>query len=138
MSKEKRPHYYKDVSSLETIDVYRVIELFELHNPCLQHALKKILCAGKRSAKDAAKDVTEAIESLQRWQEMRAEDSAPLAVLYTGPVPEAQAGQVRFFQALDGGEGRTFLCRGCGRGFMARWRDTCPGCQAKKSWSVAP
>ncbi len=67
-------HYYKHVAGLEYIDVYRVIQLFGVADPCLQHAIKKLLVVGGRGAKDAEKDVAEAIVSLQRWQEMRAEE----------------------------------------------------------------
>ena len=68
-------HYFKDVSKLQSIDVYRVLELFEVIDPAMQHAVKKLLCAGGRGYKDRAKDVQEAIDSLNRWQEMRKEDA---------------------------------------------------------------
>lgn len=72
----KHPHYHKDVRHLETIDVYRVLTLFNVTDPCIQHAVKKLLVAGGRGAgKDIAKDVQEAIDSLQRFQEMRLEES---------------------------------------------------------------
>lgn len=67
-------HYKKDVRHLDMIDVYRVIELFEVTHPALQHALKKVLCAGDRGAKDWEKDVQEAVDSLNRALQMRAED----------------------------------------------------------------
>ena len=67
-------HYFKDVSHLENVDVYRVIDLFQVVNPCHQHAIKKILCCGQRGAKDAAKDTQEAIDSLKRALEMMRED----------------------------------------------------------------
>ena len=67
-------HYFKDVSHLQTVDVYRVLELFDVTDPCLQHAIKKLLCAGGRGAKNDVKDVCEAIDSLNRWQAMRVED----------------------------------------------------------------
>lgn len=71
----KHPHYHKDVRHLETIDVYRVLALFNVADPCIQHAVKKLLVAGGRGAgKDVSKDIQEAIDSLQRWQEMGAED----------------------------------------------------------------
>lgn len=70
----KHSHYFKDVSTLQTVDVYRVLELFDVYDPCLQHAVKKLLVAGGRGVKDQAKDVAEAIDTLERWQEMRAED----------------------------------------------------------------
>lgn len=72
-------HYFKDVSALQTVDVYRVLVLFGVTDPCLQHALKKLLVAGGRGSKDAARDVREAVVSLERWLEMRAEDEASSA-----------------------------------------------------------
>lgn len=71
----KHGHYYKDVRHLETIDVYRVLTLFNVTDPCIQHAVEKLLVAGGRGAgKDIERDVQEAIDSLTRWQEMRAEE----------------------------------------------------------------
>lgn len=72
---KKHSHYYKDVSNLAQIDVYRVLELFNVNNPSIAHAVKKLLVAGGRGAgKDINKDIQEAIDSLVRWQEMRKED----------------------------------------------------------------
>lgn len=71
----KHGHYYKDVSKLQVIDVYRVLELFDVSNPCIQHAVKKLLVAGGRGAgKDITKDISEAIDSLRRWEQMVTED----------------------------------------------------------------
>ena len=72
--KNSYSHYYKTLPCL-TVDVYRVLHAFEVTDPCLQHAAKKIMCAGGRGAKDAKKDVEEAIDSLVRWLEMRREES---------------------------------------------------------------
>jgi hypothetical protein len=77
----KHSHYFKDVSTLTTIDVYRLLRLFNVTDPCFQHALKKILLAGGRMHKDVDKDVQEAIDTLTRWQGMRIEDQAPPAVI---------------------------------------------------------
>ena len=46
MSEQSHDHYFKDVSNLKHIDVYRVLLLFGVTDPCLQHATKKLLCAG--------------------------------------------------------------------------------------------
>jgi hypothetical protein len=73
MVKEKFSHYYKKVPG-EYIDVYRVLQLFEVTDPCIQHAIKKLLVGGKRGVKDVQKDIKEAIVSLERWQEMREEE----------------------------------------------------------------
>lgn len=81
-SHSKHPHYYKDVKHLETVDVYRVLELFSVVNPCIQHAVKKLLVAGGRGAgKDQSRDIQEAIDSLVRWQQMRDEDAPRPAVV---------------------------------------------------------
>lgn len=74
--KEKHSHYYKNVSHLNDIDAYRVLERFGVTDPSIQHAVKKLLVAGGRGAgKDQDQDVQEAIDSLQRFQEMREEDA---------------------------------------------------------------
>ncbi len=73
----KHNHYFKDVSKLQTVDVYRVLRLFEVTDLCIAHAIKKLLVAGGRGAKSVEKDVTEAIDSLTRWQEMQIEDEQP-------------------------------------------------------------
>lgn len=75
MNNKKHSHYYKDVSKLKHLDVYRVLELFNVADPCLQHAIKKLLVAGERGAgKNINRDVAEAIDSLNRFMQMRAED----------------------------------------------------------------
>jgi len=74
---QKHSHYFKDVSHLQKVDVYRVLELFQVINPCLQHAIKKLLVAGGRGAKDISQDVQEAIDTLVRWQEMQHEVEPP-------------------------------------------------------------
>jgi hypothetical protein len=70
----KHSHYFKNVQHLDGIDVYRVLELFNVTDPCLQHAIKKLLCAGGRGAKDMEQDVQEAMDTLERWQDMQVED----------------------------------------------------------------
>ena len=70
----KYSHYQKSVEHLKWIDVYRVLDLFNVVNPCLQHAIKKLLCAGQRGVKDERRDVEEAVSSLVRYLEMQTED----------------------------------------------------------------
>ncbi len=76
----KHAHYHKPVGHLESVDIYRVLSMYGVTDPCLQHAAKKVLCAGGRGAKDQAKDVQEAIDTLQRWQEMQVEDGLAVGV----------------------------------------------------------
>lgn len=70
----KHSHYKKDIRHLDMLDVYRVLERFDVTSPALQHAAKKVLCAGHRGSKDWAKDIQEAIDSLQRALDMAEED----------------------------------------------------------------
>ena len=74
MSEQNHDHYFKDVTHLKTIDVYRVLDLFGVLNPCVQHAVKKLLCSGQRGVKDTRQDVQEAVTSLVRYLEMQTED----------------------------------------------------------------
>lgn len=70
---KKYKHYFKDVSNLNYIDIYRVLSLWNVTDPCIQHAVKKLLVAGNRGYKDVEKDIQEAIDSLERWKEMQKE-----------------------------------------------------------------
>ena len=74
----KHSHYKKDVRHIDYIDVYRIIELYELHDPCFQHALKKILVPGARGHKDLTKDINDIIDTMQRKLEMIAENENKL------------------------------------------------------------
>jgi hypothetical protein len=69
----KHSHYHK-ACPFPSIDVYRVLDLFSVTDPCLQHATKKLLVAGGRGHKDIARDVQDVIDSLERWKAMRAEE----------------------------------------------------------------
>ena len=67
-------HYRKNVSHLSTIDVYRVLDLWGVTNPAVQHAIKKLLNAGQRGAKTYEQDIREAYDSIARALQMIAED----------------------------------------------------------------
>lgn len=71
---KKTPNKYLRDYPFDTIDIYRILQVYEVTDPCIQHAVKKLLCAGQRGYKEVEKDVQEAIQSLQRWEEMRRED----------------------------------------------------------------
>ena len=72
----KHLHYFKDVRHLDEIDVYRVLELYEVTDPCIAHAVKKLLVPGNRGGgKDRDRDIQEAIDSLERYKEMRREEN---------------------------------------------------------------
>ena len=69
----KHPHYKKDISHLDTLDIYRVTELFNPHS-CGAHIAKKALCSGQRGHKDLLTDIQDIIDTAERWKEMLIED----------------------------------------------------------------
>jgi len=73
---KKHSHYHRDVSHLKSIDVYRILDLFDVVDQAIGHAAKKLLVAGGRGHKDIDKDIQDVIDTLERWKEMRLEDKA--------------------------------------------------------------
>lgn len=65
---------YRKPCPFPEIDIYRVLRLYEVTDPCIQHAVKKLLCAGKRGSKDFNKDIMEAALSLERFIQLNNED----------------------------------------------------------------
>ena len=66
----KHLHYFKDVSNIAEIDVYAVLKLFDVTDPCLQHIIKKALCAGKRGHKDMMEDLQNIVDTAIRAVEL--------------------------------------------------------------------
>ena len=65
------PYIKQLPKDLQQIDVYDVLTIFDVTNPALQHAIKKLLCPGQRTAaKDKIQDLREAILSIERAIEM--------------------------------------------------------------------
>lgn len=71
-SSKPQSKYNRDMKGV-TVDVYDVLKAFGVTCPALQHAAKKVLCAGLRGHKDTAKDIREAIEALERAGQLHAE-----------------------------------------------------------------
>lgn len=53
-----------------TVDVYDVLQAWEVRNPALQHLIKKALQAGNRGHKDLATDMQDIIDSAIRAKEL--------------------------------------------------------------------
>ena len=66
----KHRHYFKDVSNIAEIDVYAVLKLFDVTDPCLQHIVKKALCAGKRGHKGMMEDLQNIVDTAIRAVEL--------------------------------------------------------------------
>jgi hypothetical protein len=49
-----------------SVDVYDVLRAFNVTDPAIQHAVKKLLCTGIRGHKDSRQDLEEAIQSIER------------------------------------------------------------------------
>jgi hypothetical protein len=49
-----------------SVDVYDVLRAFNVTDPAIQHAVKKLLCTGIRGHKDTKQDLEEAIQSIER------------------------------------------------------------------------
>jgi hypothetical protein len=60
---------YRD-KAFVIIDVYDVLQAFNVTNPATAHAIKKLLVAGGRGYKDVQQDLDEAIQSIQRAKEL--------------------------------------------------------------------
>lgn len=71
---EVSPNKYLRNYPYDTIDIYRILQVYEVTDPCIQHAVKKLLCAGQRGYKEVEKDIDEAIQSMERWKQMRKEE----------------------------------------------------------------
>ena len=71
MNQSPSPYIKQVPKDLQQVDVYDVLTIFKVHNPAIQHAIKKLLCPGQRTAaKDKIQDLREAILSIERAIEM--------------------------------------------------------------------
>ena len=70
---KKHSHYFKKCG-YDYVDIYRVLKMFDVTDPCISHACKKLLVSGGRGFKDIEHDIQDVIDTLVRWQEMRKED----------------------------------------------------------------
>lgn len=69
MSKVNRKKYEREIIGLDgtrtIVDVYRVLDAFQVTNPQLQHLIKKALAAGLRGHKDLEEDLRDIESSIQ-------------------------------------------------------------------------
>jgi hypothetical protein len=73
-------YYYKPVKASH-VDIYRILLMYDVTDPCLQHAIKKLLVAGgRKGGKDITRDVDEAMVALQRWQNIQNEDMVSITM----------------------------------------------------------
>lgn len=63
--------YYKEIQDIEgntigVVDVYSVLYAYNVTNPALQHAIKKLLCAGLRNKGSFEQDCQEAKDAVEQ------------------------------------------------------------------------
>lgn len=63
--------YIRHVKGVE-IDVYDVLNAYQVTNPAIQHAVKKLLMPGARGHKTRAQDLGEALASIDRAIDLEA------------------------------------------------------------------
>ncbi|NYR09587.1 hypothetical protein [Psychrobacter sp. BI730] len=64
--KPKHSHYHKDVSQYDTMDIYAICKVWNVESSgCTFAAVKKLLNAGERGAKDRITDLEQAIGSIE-------------------------------------------------------------------------
>ena len=61
--------YHRELLGIDgrecTTDVYRVLTAFNVTQPAVQHAIKKLLCAGIRGKGGEVQDLSEAIDAIE-------------------------------------------------------------------------
>lgn len=56
-----------DGTTIGNVDVYSVLRAFDVADPAIQHAIKKLLCLGIRGKGDAQQDATEAMDAIKAF-----------------------------------------------------------------------
>ena len=62
--------YNREIKKGVHVDVYDVLQAFNVTNPALQHLVKKALAVGQRGHKDAAEDYQDIIDSAVRAKQL--------------------------------------------------------------------
>lgn len=118
----KHNHYFVDVSGLDSVDVYRMIELIGITCPVAQHVFKKAWASGRRGHKSLERDWQDIRDSAARKLQMLGEDAG-----------RAHAGQQAFVEREELTYGEHLAARQADQyqgegGVMLR----CPGCNPEE------
>lgn len=84
MNEEKHSHYFRMIGGVK-VDHYYLMRKFNVIDPALQHASKKVMFAGARGSKDRRRDIVEAIDTLNRWLELDDEEDRNAVIPPTAP-----------------------------------------------------
>lgn len=105
LNKNHYGKYFRDIRHLKKIDIYRFLELFEVTDHALGHAIKKLVLAGARTGKKPlVADITEARDTLNRWLEMREEDKLASGAVFENWPEEVEERMIPILQNGNNGE----------------------------------
>lgn len=82
--------YHRTIGSVEslsesiTVDVYSVLVAFGVTCPAVQHAVKKLLCAGLRGKGDREQDLSESRDAITRAIELHRQSTGKTPVRTSG------------------------------------------------------
>jgi hypothetical protein len=85
---KKYHHELKGVIGGNKIDIYGVIETFGVKDASIQHAIKKLLCAGNRSKATKIQDLEEAVTAIVRGIEVLESEIAKSSVVEPGEIDQ--------------------------------------------------
>lgn len=66
--------YKREIKPGVEVDIYDVLIAWNVTNPAIQHAIKKLLQPGQRGHKDAIQDLQEAMLSIGRAIELESKE----------------------------------------------------------------
>jgi hypothetical protein len=72
------------------VDVYCVLKAFNVTNPAVAHAVKKLLCPGQREKGGVLQDLTEAKDAILRAIEMEQESHTPTLSQQIRRIPDKE------------------------------------------------
>ena len=67
---EKLPSKYHRICNKNVIDIYDVMDMYDVASQPVGHAIKKLLMSGQRGYKDKVQDLEEALQAIQRAIEL--------------------------------------------------------------------
>lgn len=100
--------YQREIKPGVFVDVYDVLQAFNVTNPALQHLVKKALAVGQRGHKDVAEDLQDIVDSAIRAQELEPPATA------TSGTSGAGCQHVWYCETAYGVPTSPYVCRKCG------------------------
>lgn len=107
------PKYLRNIrGGSHRVDVYDVLVAFDVADPAIAHAVKKLLCAGIRGKGDRKQDLTEAIQAIERALENLVPD--PVAQLDSPTTVPLICPCGGLYERLVDRADLVFRCQRCG------------------------